>query len=102
MNEEISATNAKIKIKQKNDVPDGQMRVRVHSPYQVYFDDSAISISGINDTGNFDILPGHHKFLTLLSPCELSIVTKEKQEKIKIARGIMFVKEDRVTVFLDV
>ncbi len=78
------------------------MHIKVYSPYQVYFDDVATSISAINDTGPFDILKGHHRFLTLLLPCELSIVTDKGDEKIKISRGIMYVKEDRVTVFLDV
>ncbi len=80
----------------------GKMIVKVYSPYQLYFDDQANSISAINDTGPFDILPGHHKFLTLLNPCELVIITDKGEEKIKISRGIMYVKTDRVTVFLDV
>ena len=78
------------------------MIIKVYSPYQVYFDDQATSISAINDTGPFDILPKHHRFLTLLSPCELVIAADKGEEKIKISRGIMYVKEDRVTVFLDV
>ena len=80
----------------------GKMIIKVYSPYQVYFDDQATSISAINDTGPFDILPKHHRFLTLLSPCELVIAADKGEEKIKISRGIMYVKEDRVTVFLDV
>jgi len=78
------------------------MHIKVYSPYQTYFDDEATSISAINDTGPFDILKGHHRFLTLLEPCELMIAVKNGEEKIKIARGIMYVKEDQVTVFLDV
>lgn len=80
----------------------GKMMIKVYSPYQVYFDDQATSISAINDTGPFDILPRHHRFLTLLNPCELIIAADKGEEKIKISRGIMYVKEDRVTVFLDV
>ena len=84
-------------------VPEGQMVIKVYSPFRNYFDDLANSISGINDTGAFDILPGHHKFLSLLSPCELKIRSDGKDdEKIKIDKGIMYVKKDRVTVFLDV
>lgn len=78
------------------------MLVKVYSPYQVYYNDDAISISAVNGTGPFDILKGHHKFLTLLDPCELVIMTKNGEEKIKISHGIMYVKEDKVTVFLDV
>lgn len=78
------------------------MKVKVYSPYQVYFDDEASSISAVNGTGPFDILKGHHRFLTLLDPCELVIMKRSGEEKIKISNGIMYVKEDKVTVFLDV
>lgn len=81
---------------------DKVMHVKVYSPYQVYFDDEAESISAENDTGPFDILPRHHRFLTLLIPCELTLVSAQGRERIKISRGVMYVKEDQVTVFLDV
>ena len=91
------------KSERDESIPEGQMKVKVYSPFRDYFDDLSTSISGVNDTGPFDILPGHHKFLTLLSPSELDIRTPSgSAEKIKIDRGIMYVKEDRVTVFLDV
>ena len=84
-------------------VPAGQMKIKVYAPFKNYFEGMGTSISGINPTGPFDILPGHHKFLTLLSPCELDVRTPEgTSETVKIERGIMYVKADRVTVFLDV
>ncbi len=85
-------------------VPEGKMLIKIYAPFRNYFEGPAISISAENDTGPFDILAGHHKFLTLLSPCELDIRTGDdaSAEKIKIDRGIMYVKENRVTVFLDV
>jgi hypothetical protein len=84
--------------------PDGQMFIKVYSPFKIYFDSLGTSISAANDTGDFDILAGHHRFLTLLSACDIVIRTPsgEGEESIKIDRGIMYVKEDRVTVFLDV
>ena len=85
-------------------VPEGKMIVKVYAPFRNYFEGPATSISAVNDTGPFDILPGHHKFLTLINTCELDIRTgnDDSAEKIKIEKGIMFVKEDRVVVFLDV
>ena len=63
--------------KPKNVSADGKpmMHVKVHSPFKVYFDEAAFSISAENDTGPFDILPRHHNFMTLLNPCEVAIVT---------------------------
>jgi hypothetical protein len=88
----------------KETPPEGQMFIKVYSPFKVYFDSTGKSITAENDTGVFDILAGHHKFLTLLSACEIKIDAGDEaeSENIKIDRGIMFVKEDRVTVFLDV
>jgi F0F1-type ATP synthase epsilon subunit len=78
------------------------MHIKVYSPYKSYFDGDGESISAVNATGPFDILPQHHRFMTLLSPCELVIRTQKRQEKIRISGGLMHVKSDQVTVFLDI
>lgn len=78
------------------------IRAKVYSPFKVYFDDEALSISAVNATGPFDILPRHHNFITLLLPCELLIRTSRGDQKIRIGGGIMHVKSDKITVFLDV
>lgn len=78
------------------------MHIKVYSPFKVYFDEKGESISAVNVTGPFDILPRHHKFMTLLSPCELVIRSQKREEKIRISGGLMHVKADRVTVFLDI
>lgn len=78
------------------------MHIKVYSPYKSYFDGEGESISAVNATGPFDILPQHHRFMTLLSPCELVIRTQKRQEKIRISGGLMHVKSDQVTVFLDI
>jgi hypothetical protein len=85
-------------------VPAGQMYIKVYSPFKSYYEALATSITAANDTGPFDILAGHHKFLTLISTCDIDIKSADGTdvEKIKIDRGIMYVKADRVTVFLDV
>lgn len=77
-------------------------QVKVYSPYQVYFDNEAYSVTAVNGTGQFDVLPGHKNFLSLLLPGEVTVRTKRDEEKLKIDRGIMHVHEDAVTVFLDV
>ncbi len=85
-------------------IEDGvNMHVKVYAPFKTYFDGMAESISAINDTGAFDILPKHHNFMTLISPCDIIVRTgPDKEEKIKINHGIMHVKADEVIVFLDV
>lgn len=78
------------------------MHVKVYAPFKVYYDDQATSISAVNDTGDFDILPQHHNFMTLLNECDIVVRNDDKEEKIPITNGIMHVKADEVKVFLDI
>jgi F0F1-type ATP synthase epsilon subunit len=77
--------------------------VKVYSPYQVYFDGNAKSISAENDTGPFDILPRHHNFMTLVNSGDVVIRTDgSDDQKIRISKGVMHVRKNKVTLFLDV
>jgi len=77
--------------------------VKIYSSYQVYFEGNALSISAENDTGPFDILPRHHNFMTLVNPCEIVIRIKDEEDKkLRITKGVMHVRSNKVTVFLDV
>ena len=78
------------------------VHIKVYSPFKTYFDEDAYSITAVNGTGPFDVLPHHHNFMTLLNPCELIINRDGGQIKIRITRGVMHVKADKVVVFLDV
>ncbi|HUS26207.1 MAG TPA: F0F1 ATP synthase subunit epsilon [Nevskiaceae bacterium] len=79
------------------------MHIKVYSPFKIYFDQAGYSISGKNQTGPFDILPHHHNFMTLLTPGELIIRRPDAaDQKIRISGGLMHVKADRATVFLDI
>lgn len=78
------------------------MAVKVYAPFQVYFEGDAYSVSGVNETGPFDVLPHHHNFLCMLTPCNLVIESPEGEKVIKITRALMHVKADRVVVFMDV
>lgn len=79
------------------------MALKVYAPFKVYFEGEAYSLSAVNATGPFDILPHHHKFLCMLVPCDVVIQPVEGDKvTIKIHRALMHVKADRVVVFMDV
>jgi F0F1-type ATP synthase epsilon subunit len=78
------------------------IHIKVFSPYKTYYNFIGYSISGVNDTGPFDILPRHHNFITLLNPCVLDIRVQSGSKRIRISKGVMHVKADKVVVFLDV
>jgi len=77
--------------------------VKVYAPFKVYFEGEAYSLSAVNATGPFDVLPKHHNFLCMLVPCELKIQTPDNGEKtIKLHRALMRVTAGHVSVFVDV
>jgi F0F1-type ATP synthase epsilon subunit len=79
------------------------MSVRVWAPFRVYYDGEANSISAKNATGEFDVLPHHKNFITLLSPCNIVVRINGKPDfLLPITRGIMHVKADKTIVFLDI
>lgn len=78
-------------------------KAKIYAPMHTYFDGEALSVSAVNDTGPFDILPRHKNFMTLLSPCVLTVRMPGKPDfQMEIKQAVMHVKADQVTVFLDV
>ena len=78
------------------------MAIKVYAPFRVYYEGEALSITAVNETGPFDVLPHHHNFLCMLVPCELIIKTPYETKTVKISRALMHVKAEKVTVFVDV
>lgn len=79
------------------------IKVKVYSPYRVYYEGMAFSISAVNETGPFDILPKHFNFICLLLPCKITVRTvNDGTQQIEISGGMMHVKADSVIVFLDI
>lgn len=90
------------KADNKQTVDGKTMYVKIYAPFKVYFDGQAESVTAVNDTGTFDILPKHHNFMTLLNTGNVIVRSERGEEKIGITRGVMHVKADQVVVFLDV
>jgi F0F1-type ATP synthase epsilon subunit len=78
------------------------MHIKVYAPFKVYYEGEGYSITAVNESGPFDILPKHHNFLCMLLPCDIVIQTPYEIRKVKVTRALMHVKADEVTVFVDV
>ena len=78
------------------------MSVKVYAPFKIYYEGDAYSITAVNETGPFDVLPHHHNFLCMLVPCDLVIQAPNDTRTIKISRALMHVKAEKVIIFVDV
>ena len=79
-----------------------RFKIKIFSPYQTYFQGEAVSISGVNDSGPFDVLAGHINFFSLLTSGQLIINTGFQRLEFPLVRGIIRVERDSVTIFADV
>ena len=79
------------------------MQVKIYAPFKVYYSGEAVSLSAANETGPFDVLPGHKNFMSLLKPGDVTVRQKDQQDfNLKIDKAVLHVRENKVTVFLDV
>jgi F0F1-type ATP synthase epsilon subunit len=78
------------------------MDVKIYAPFRMYFEGKAYSLSGLNESGPFDILPHHHNFICLLMPCDLVVRAPFGNKVIRISRAFMHVKAEKIVVFVDV
>lgn len=77
------------------------LHVRIISPQQLILDTEAISVSSKNAQGNFDILPQHANFITLIENSPIIVRTGPKELKFAFAVAIIFTQENKVNIYTD-
>lgn len=75
------------------------LKVIARAPFQIYYEGNAQSVSAINAVGDFDILPGHADFFSILVPGEVIIETGAEPVKFNISNGIVTVRNNEVLLF---
>ncbi len=79
-----------------------RLRVRVLSPTQTLYDGPALAVSANNRVGPFDILADHANFFSLLTEGDIVVNTGYQSFTFPIQHGIVKVKSNEVTLFIDV
>jgi F0F1-type ATP synthase epsilon subunit len=83
-------------------VPESKiLKVIARSPFQVYYEGEATVVSARNAIGQFDVLPGHADFFSLLSPGEIFIETDKEPLTFNATTGIIAVRNDEVKLFVN-
>jgi F0F1-type ATP synthase epsilon subunit len=86
----------------KEDKSVGKIQVKVFSPYKVFFEGSALSLSAANDTGAFDVLYGHSNFFSLLTPGIVRVNNGFENVEIEITSGILKMASNVIVLFANV
>jgi len=81
--------------------PDVELQVIARSPFHIYYEGVARCVSGANQVGPFDVLPGHADFFSIMTPGKVAIETKPDAEPVtfQIRNGIITVRDNQVMLF---
>lgn len=75
---------------------------RIVSPQKVLFENEALSVSSKNSKGNFDILPGHANFMTIIENAPLIIRLDNRQQiKFDLSFGVIYSINGKVNIYTD-
>ncbi len=78
-----------------------EMTVVARSPFHVYYEGPAESVTATNKVGKFDVLPGHADFFSMLDPGEVVIGTPSEDVFFTVTNGIITVKSNEVMLFVN-
>jgi F0F1-type ATP synthase epsilon subunit len=81
--------------------PATPLHVIARSPFKVYYEGSAHSVSAANKVGDFDILPGHADFFSVLEPGDIQIETGKEPVNFSITNGIITARDNEVMLFVN-
>ena len=77
------------------------LNVTARAPFHIYYEGEAQIVSAKNSVGNFDILPGHADFFSMLSACTVHINVEDEVITFPIENGILVVQDMDVSLFVN-
>lgn len=79
------------------------LKVRIASPKEDLFKGEALSVSSANSSGNFDILPEHANFITLVEKRPIVVRTiNEKPLVFNFDLAIIHTANNQVNIYTDI
>lgn len=75
--------------------------VDIRNRKEQFFRGEAKTVSSVNDTGEFDVLPKHANFVTLIRGYVVVDKGLTTEKKFEIDSGVLAAKTDSVDVYLD-
>lgn len=85
----------------KDDQKVEKLTVIARAPFELYYEGEALSVTATNRIGEFDILPGHADFFSVLSPGGVIIEVDGEPKKFDVNNGIVTVRDNEVMLFVN-
>ena len=78
-----------------------EIYVKLASPEKVLWEGTAFAVSSKNSQGNFDILPHHTGFLTIVEDQPIKIRNPKKKvlQEFRFPRALVYNRENKVSIY---
>ena len=77
-----------------------KIQVTVLTPQRLLYKGPAVAITSVNDQGEFDVLPQHSNFITLIKDRLVIHFDEKKSQSFVMDKGVVRCRENEVKVFL--
>lgn len=78
------------------------LNVVINSPEKLVWEGRANSVSSKNSTGQFDVLPGHANFVTMIENEPILIRVGEKEERFQYENAVLSVQGGNITIYAEI
>ena len=78
-----------------------KLNVNIRSKDKMFFSGQVRSLTSFNDKGEFDILPLHTNYISIIKDYIFINKGSSEEKKIVINKGVLRIKEDVLDVFLE-
>lgn len=78
------------------------LQVNIRNAKRNYFTGKVTSVTSLNDAGEFDILPQHANFISIIRNYVILDKNTPQEKKFVISTGILRAQQNKVDIFLDV
>jgi len=79
-----------------------QLLVKIFSPFEVFYEGPAYSLSAKTETGPFDVLYDHANFIGLLQAGKVVVHTPFGRRSYELNRGVLKVHNNYAVVFANI
>lgn len=78
------------------------LQVKIMTPRELVFEGRVASISSVNSAGNFDILPEHAGFLSIVENQSITLILPDKSVRdFRFEQAIIFLEANKVLILAD-
>lgn len=78
---------------------EGVLKLVIITPERVVVDAPVVSVSAVNATGPFDVLPGHENFISIINGTVKYTDMRGKRFEQAVDRAVIKVNRDEVKIF---